>query len=40
VLLPMFGLSLLLVLAIERAVLRRLPRTREWLGLADPGVRA
>jgi len=37
VLLPMFGLSLLVVLAIERAVLRKLPRTRDWLGLAQRG---
>lgn len=32
--LPLFGLSLLLVLLIERSVLRRLPLTRRWLGLA------
>ncbi|EIT69225.1 PepSY-associated TM helix domain-containing protein [Hydrocarboniphaga effusa] len=33
VLLPLMGLSLLLVLAIERGVLRRLPAARHFLGL-------
>ncbi len=33
VLLPSFGLSLLLVLAMERTVLRRVPSVRQWLGL-------
>jgi len=33
VLLPMFGLSLLLVLALERLLLRRLPRVSRFLGL-------
>lgn len=33
-LLPMFGLSLIAVLIVERVLLRRLPRTREFLGLA------
>jgi len=32
--LPMLALSLALVLLIERAVLRRLPTARRWLGLA------
>ena len=35
VLLPMFGLSLLLVFALERLLLRRLPRVGRFLGL-DP----
>jgi uncharacterized iron-regulated membrane protein len=34
-LLPLFGLSLLLVLAAERTLLRRLPSARRWLGLED-----
>jgi uncharacterized iron-regulated membrane protein len=33
VIIPLFGLSLLAVLAIERLILRRLPGTRQWLGL-------
>jgi uncharacterized iron-regulated membrane protein len=32
--LPLFGASLLLVLAIERTVLRGWPAVRRWLGLA------
>jgi uncharacterized iron-regulated membrane protein len=32
-LLPLFGVSLVAVLSIERLVLRRLPGTRHWLGL-------
>ncbi|HWG69276.1 MAG TPA: PepSY domain-containing protein [Steroidobacteraceae bacterium] len=35
-LLPLFGLSLLLVLAIDRTLLPRLPSARRWLGLAPP----
>lgn len=35
VLLPLFGLSLLFVLAIERVLLRRLPAASRWLGLAQ-----
>ena len=34
-LLPLFGLSLVLVLAIDRALLPRLPAARRWLGLAS-----
>jgi uncharacterized iron-regulated membrane protein len=37
VLLPLFGCSLLIVLATERLLLRRLPPVRDWLGL--PGRR-
>lgn len=33
VLLPLFGLSLLLVLLVERLLLRRAPGPRRWLGL-------
>jgi uncharacterized iron-regulated membrane protein len=33
-LLPLFGLSLLLVLTLNRTLLRRLPAARRWLGLA------
>jgi uncharacterized iron-regulated membrane protein len=33
VLLPLFGSSLLLILLLERLVLRRIPGTRRWLGL-------
>jgi uncharacterized iron-regulated membrane protein len=36
-LLPMFGLSLLIVLVVERTLLRRLPAARRWLGL-NPSV--
>jgi len=32
--LPMFGATLILVLVAERILLRRLPQTRDWLGLA------
>jgi len=32
--LPLFGLTLLLVVLTERFILRRLPATRQWLGLA------
>lgn len=32
--LPLFGLTLLLVAVAERFVLRRVPATRQWLGLA------
>ena len=35
ILLPLFGLSLLFVLAIERVLLRRLPAARRWLGLTQ-----
>ena len=35
-LLPLFALTLLLVLATERTLLRRLPSARRWLGLDDP----
>lgn len=35
-LLPLFGLSLILVLAIERVLLPRIPSARRWLGLAPP----
>ncbi|MBD9355245.1 PepSY-associated TM helix domain-containing protein [Methylomonas albis] len=38
-LLPLFGLSLLLMLAIDRTLLRRLPAVRCWLGLAPREVR-
>lgn len=37
-LLPMFGLSLLVVAAVERTFMRRLPAVRRWLGLAPPEV--
>lgn len=37
-LLPMFGLSLLVVAAVERTVMRRLPAVRRWLGLVSPEV--
>jgi len=33
IMLPMFGLSLLLVMALDRTLLLRLPATRRWLGL-------
>ena len=32
--LPMFGVTLILVLLTERLMLRHLPRSRRWLGLA------
>ncbi|QDV28763.1 PepSY-associated TM helix [Planctopirus ephydatiae] len=35
ILLPMFGVSLLAVLLIERVILRRIPPLRNWLGLAS-----
>lgn len=38
VLLPLFGLSLLAVLLVERLVLRRWPAARIWLGLPPPGI--
>lgn len=34
--LPLFGISLLGVLLLERWVLRKIPKTRDWLGLAPP----
>ncbi len=34
--LPLFGLSLLVVLLVERWVLRKIPVTRDWLGLSAP----
>ena len=37
-LLPLFGLSLLAVLAADGLVLIRLPAARRWLGLAETGV--
>jgi uncharacterized iron-regulated membrane protein len=40
VLLPLFGASVLVVLTIERLVLRRLPRVQAWLGLLPPSARA
>lgn len=36
--LPFFGASLLLVLLAEFAVLKRIPRVRDWLGLQTPAV--
>ncbi len=36
--LPLFGASLLLVLALEFAVLKRIPKVRSWLGLHVPKV--
>jgi hypothetical protein len=33
--LPMFGVSLLFVLLLEKAILSRIPRVRDWLGLYD-----
>lgn len=38
--LPLFGASLLLVLVIERLILRRIPGLREWLGLHHQKTRA
>jgi len=35
-LLPLFGLSLLLVLAIDRSLLGRLPAAQRWMGLSPP----
>ena len=34
--LPLFGSSLLIVLATERILLRRIPGVARWLGLAGP----
>ena len=34
--LPLFGASLLLVLLCEFAVLKRIPKVRDWLGLQSP----
>lgn len=34
--LPLFGASLLLVLVVEVAVLKRIPKVRDWLGLNAP----
>ena len=31
--LPLFGASLLIVLTLEKGILRRIPRVRDWLGL-------
>ena len=36
--LPMFGASLLLVLVIEKLILSRIPRVRDWLGLRSQPV--
>lgn len=36
--LPLFGLTLLTVIAIERFVLRRLPAAQRWLGLIEPAI--
>ncbi len=36
--LPLFGLSLLIVLGLEWAVLCRIPSVRKWLGLNRPAV--
>ncbi len=33
VLLPLFGVSLIAVLVVERLALRRIPQARRWLGL-------
>jgi len=33
--LPLFGASLLLVLLVEKTVLRRIPKVRDWLGLSS-----
>ena len=33
VLMPLFGATLLMILAVERFALRRMPGTRAWLGL-------
>lgn len=38
--LPMFGASLLLVLVLEKLVLRRIDATRRWLGLREPAAAA
>lgn len=33
---PLFGMSLLIVLIVERVLLRRIPAVRKWLGLRSP----
>jgi uncharacterized iron-regulated membrane protein len=38
VMLPLFGLSLVVVLLVDRMLLPRLPATRRWLGLTPPAV--
>lgn len=38
VLLPLFGFSLLLVLVVDRTLLRRLPAARRWLGLTPRAI--
>ncbi len=38
--LPLFGVSLLMVLTVERFALRKLPRLRDWLGLTPPALGA
>lgn len=38
--LPLFGASLLLVLLAEFALLKRIPKLRDWLGLATPASHA
>ncbi|ODU21680.1 MAG: peptidase [Sphingomonas sp. SCN 67-18] len=40
VMLPLLGLSALIVLIVERLVLRRIPAVRDWLGLSPQGFRA
>jgi uncharacterized iron-regulated membrane protein len=37
--LPSFGISLIAVKLLEKAVLCRIPGVRDWLGLQDPGRR-
>jgi uncharacterized iron-regulated membrane protein len=34
IVLPVLGASLIVLLALERLVLRKIPRARDWLGLA------
>ena len=34
--LPLFGASLITVLLVEWAILRRIPRIRDWIGLQPP----
>jgi uncharacterized iron-regulated membrane protein len=34
--LPLFGITLLAVVAAERLVLRQIPKARRWLGLRAP----
>jgi uncharacterized iron-regulated membrane protein len=38
--LPLFGASLLVVLLVEKAILSRIPRVRDWLGLKPPARQA